>query len=308
MLLLKIQSWGRLVLGRFAGAWNHIRVVCKSCVCTIQLLVQLRGKDEDDGDDQLTLVGRCLLPPRFLSISMVIKARSAAGWMEAPSYVFSHFRLYVRLVCLPCFFSVLFSCFWFLVLLPLVLEAGCWRLWRRWSMSVLVSVLSSAGLSLHLICSSFHILSPSVLRWRDKDNGGANSGLCVVPLLFSPSLFLCYFLCYSFCLRSWLLFFSVSPAGFFVLLLIPNCLCVCVSRSWGTNASVSLGRNRGEILLLWFVLLCSFSPCCSWPFSVASSVSLTRNMEKICSPLCSLFFFVCSSALCSVIPPCWSFL
>ena len=119
MLLLKIQSWGRLVLGRFAGAWNHIRVVCKSCVCTIQLLVQLRGKDEDDGDDQLTLVGRCLLPPRFLSISMVIKARSAAGWMEASSSVFSRFRPCVRLVMFP-FFPFPRFCLFSPVFLPFV--------------------------------------------------------------------------------------------------------------------------------------------------------------------------------------------
>lgn len=44
---------------------------------------------------------------------------------------------------------------WFFVLLPLVLEVGCWRLWRRWSMLVLVSALSSAGLSLRLLCSWF---------------------------------------------------------------------------------------------------------------------------------------------------------
>ena len=39
---------------------------------------------------------------------------------------------------------------WFFVLLPLVLEAGCWR---RWSTPVLVSVLSSDGLSLRLLCA-----------------------------------------------------------------------------------------------------------------------------------------------------------
>jgi len=32
-------------------------------------LVQLRGKKEDDGDDRLALAGRCLLPPRFMSVS-----------------------------------------------------------------------------------------------------------------------------------------------------------------------------------------------------------------------------------------------
>jgi len=32
-------------------------------------LEQLRGKDEDEGDDRLALAGRCLLPPCFLSVS-----------------------------------------------------------------------------------------------------------------------------------------------------------------------------------------------------------------------------------------------
>ena len=91
-----------------------------------------------------------------------------------------------------------FSFFWSLFvlhfsvvlgLLPLVLEAGCWRLWRRWSTPVLVSALSFDGLSLRLLCSWFQILSPSVLRWRNKDDGGAAPRLCVVPLLFSPLSF-----------------------------------------------------------------------------------------------------------------------
>ena len=45
--------------------------------------------------------------------TMVIKAWGAAGWMEAPSFVFSHFRLCVRLVCLSwfCFSPVLSLCF-----------------------------------------------------------------------------------------------------------------------------------------------------------------------------------------------------
>jgi hypothetical protein len=44
---------------------------------------------------------------------MVIKAWDVAGWMEAPSSVFSRFRLCVRLVCLSwfCFSSVLPLCF-----------------------------------------------------------------------------------------------------------------------------------------------------------------------------------------------------
>jgi len=155
--------------------------------------------------------------------------------------------------CLPslfCFSSVLFSCFWFFVLLPLVLEAGCWRLWRRWSMPVLVSALSSASvfsLNLHLLCSWFYILSPSVLRWRDKDDGGADPRLCVVPLLFSPSLFLCFFffLCYSFCLRSCFPLFLWPSLAF---IKPENGLSsrVHASRLWGTNASVSLRRNRGR--------------------------------------------------------------
>jgi len=32
-------------------------------------LVQLRGQDKDEGDDWLTLAGRCLLPPGSLSVS-----------------------------------------------------------------------------------------------------------------------------------------------------------------------------------------------------------------------------------------------
>jgi len=32
-------------------------------------LEQLRGKDEDEGDDRLALAGRCLLPHGFLSVS-----------------------------------------------------------------------------------------------------------------------------------------------------------------------------------------------------------------------------------------------
>jgi len=53
-------------------------------------------------------------------------------------------------------------------------------------MPVLVSALSFAGLSLHLLCSWFYIFSPLVLSWRDKDDGGAAPRLCVIPLLFSP--------------------------------------------------------------------------------------------------------------------------
>ena len=52
----------------------------------------------------------------------------------------------------------------------------------------------------------FYILSPSVLRWWDKDDGGADPRLCVVPLLFlSFSVSLFFFLCYS---------FSVPPVCF----------------------------------------------------------------------------------------------
>jgi hypothetical protein len=51
--------------------------------------------------------------PLLRKKTMVIKAWDVAGWMEAPSSVFSRFRLCVRLVCLSwfCFSSVLPLCF-----------------------------------------------------------------------------------------------------------------------------------------------------------------------------------------------------
>ena len=93
--------------------------------------------------------------------------------------------------------SVVPFLFWFFVRLPLVLEAGCWRLWRRWSTPVLVSALSSDGLSLRLLCSS---VLPCFL----------------VSCVFSPVFFVFH--------RSWLLFslfflFSAPWFSFFFFVL-----------------------------------------------------------------------------------------
>lgn len=100
--------------------------------------------------------------------------------------------------CLLC--SVFFSFAFFI---------SCFFLWlslSSLSLSLLVSVLcffffffvcvcSPVFLfwPVRILCSWFYILSTSVLRWWDKDDGGADPRLCVLPLLFSPSLFRCFF-------------------------------------------------------------------------------------------------------------------
>jgi hypothetical protein len=82
-------------------------------------------------------------------------------------------------------------------------------------MPVLVSALSFVGLSLRLLCSWFYIFLPSVLRWRDKDDGGAAPRLCVVPLLFSP---LSFFFILSLPFSLFPQFFSLPcPSWLFVL-------------------------------------------------------------------------------------------
>jgi hypothetical protein len=53
----------------------------------------------------------------------------------------------------------------------------------------------------------FYILSPSVLRWRDKDDGGADPRLCVVPLLF---------LCFSVSLLFFSVLFVLCPPSSFL--------------------------------------------------------------------------------------------
>jgi len=89
---------------------------------------------------------------------------------------------------------------------------------------------------------------------RDESNGKANPPLCVAPLLFL--LFSVFFFLFGSC--SLFLFLSV----FFSLFLWPSPASikpenglssrVRASRSWGTNASASLRRNRGRK----FALLC----------------------------------------------------
>jgi hypothetical protein len=98
----------------------------------------------------------------------------------------------------------------------------------------------------------------------------SSSSLCFV--LWSLSIYSLSIPLFFFFVSVLCLFFSFFPAVC-RLSLWPSltfikpedglCSCVCASRSWGTNASVSLRRNRGNNLLFWFVLLCSFSP----PFS-----------------------------------------
>jgi len=52
----------------FACTASELKCKCKRGGKPRAYLEQLRGKDEDEGDDRLALVGRCLLPPCFLSV------------------------------------------------------------------------------------------------------------------------------------------------------------------------------------------------------------------------------------------------
>jgi len=132
-----------------------------------------------------------------------------------------------------------------------------------------------------LLCSWFYILSTSVLRWRDKDDGGADPRLCVLPLLFSPSLFRCFFSC--------VIPPSLWPSLAFIKPENGLSSRVRASRSWGTNASVSLRRNRGK----------KFAPLCVCFFRMLLPVFLPRSR----SLSLSLFFFPCFCFVCFSLSP-----
>jgi len=132
-----------------------------------------------------------------------------------------------------------------------------------------------------LLCSWFYILSPSVLRWRDKDDGGVDPRLCVVPLLFSPSLFRCFFfLCYS--------PFSVAFSGFYKAREWPlfTCSCLTIVRH---ERLCFFEKKQGQkicppLCLFFRTLLLVFLPC-------SRSLSL------------SLFFFLCFCFVCFSLSP-----
>ena len=100
----------------------------------------------------------------------------------------------------------------------------------------------------------FYILSPSVLRWRDKDDGGADPRLCVVPLLF--------------------LSFSVSLFFFFFVLLVPFSVqfLLCSLRVLGSLPVFSPRLRFLALLALLFFLSSSFcSRVFFSPFSLDSA-------------------------------------